>query len=70
MRKRLLIVAGLIAAALRSQMPAAEDVPAALWVAQIKPFPQGLSGELKATDFRARCAEAHEAYYGHQLHCQ
>jgi len=49
-------------------------------VEQIKPLPQGVSGELKATDFRATVlgdvalatyvADEHEVFYGHQLHCQ
>jgi Domain of unknown function (DUF4440) len=49
-------------------------------VAQIKPLPRGVSGNLKAIDFRVRLHglvaiathvdDEHENYHGHQLHCQ
>lgn len=49
-------------------------------VEQIKPLPQGVSGALKAIDFRAAVlgniavatyiADEQEVFHGHQLHCQ
>jgi hypothetical protein len=49
-------------------------------VAQIKPLPHGVSGNLKVMDFRVtlhgpvaiatHVDDEHETYHGHQLHCQ
>lgn len=49
-------------------------------VEQIRPFPQGVSGNIKVTDFKVAVHgpvavasyvdDEHETYHGHELHCQ
>jgi hypothetical protein len=49
-------------------------------ISQIKPFPAGISGNIKVTDYKVtfhgtvaiatHVEDEHENYHGHQLHCQ